>query len=153
MTVLIGKMILTIHLKTVVKNKRRRTSTKRQIDYDDVTENEDDAPKCNLVDGKTKRRYRKTRKSNRGRKPSTIKKESADIKNLELLNENELDDGEDFMENFNKSIKVCFPPDRVFHCSRAFLSLSTRVFKDYLANSIKSNTSLLCLKSNIIKVC
>ena len=114
MTVLIGKMILTIHLKTVVKNKRRRTTAERKIDYDDVTDDEDDAPKCNLVDGKTKRRYRKTRKSNRGRKPSTIKKESADIKNLELLNENELDDGEDFMENFNKSIKVCFPPDRVF---------------------------------------
>ncbi len=36
------------------------------------------------------------------------KKESADIKNVELLNDNDLDDGEDFMENFNKSIKVCF---------------------------------------------
>jgi hypothetical protein len=42
------------------------------------------------------------------------KKETADIKNVELLNDNDLDDGEDFMENFNKSIKVCFFPCQQF---------------------------------------
>ncbi len=92
------------HLATVAKNKRRRTATKRHIDYDDGTGDEEDAPKYNVVEEATSKRT--TRKSNRGRKPSTKKKESTDTKNLDLLNENELDDGEDFMENFNKSIKV-----------------------------------------------